>query len=200
MEGTTNLGATALGSPGAGWIFAGIGDFQGFGTSDILFENPSLGQYMVWTMANDAISSSTTLGGPGDLYTLVSIGAYTSSGASDLMLENTQTGVISEFAVGNGSLTNNGALGTPGVFFLLRKPPTICRRRRRPQSSLRTLVASSRPGTSMRPLITAAERSVRRAPVGRWSGPAASRGPESPTSCSRTRPAASRYGRPTASQ
>ncbi len=123
MQGTTNLGTTTLGSPGAGWVFAGIGDFQGFGTSDILFENPTLGQYKVWMMSDDAIASSVTLGGPGIGYAPVSIGAYTSSGASDLMLANLQSGAISEFAINNTTLTNNGAIGNAGAYYSVVQTP-----------------------------------------------------------------------------
>ena len=48
-----------LGAAPAGDVFAGIGDFNGDGEADILFENPALGQYMVWTMSTGAAVLNT---------------------------------------------------------------------------------------------------------------------------------------------
>jgi hypothetical protein len=43
------------------WHIAGVGDFNGDGTDDLVLENTSTGQRAIWFVKNEAVSSATYL-------------------------------------------------------------------------------------------------------------------------------------------
>jgi hypothetical protein len=43
------------------WHVAGVGDFNGDGNADLVWENTSTGQRAIWFMKNGVLSSSTYL-------------------------------------------------------------------------------------------------------------------------------------------
>ncbi len=53
------------GDPGAPWSVQQIGDFNGDGTSDILFYNTATSQIIIWLMNGASIASSGSPGIPG---------------------------------------------------------------------------------------------------------------------------------------
>jgi hypothetical protein len=48
-------GGAVLGSVSSAWQFAGIGNFTGTGTSDILWRNTATGEVDIWLITNDQI-------------------------------------------------------------------------------------------------------------------------------------------------
>jgi hypothetical protein len=57
-------GTTSIANPGGTWSIAGVGDYNGDGTSDILWRDAS-GTVAVWQMQNGRMFASTGIAGPG---------------------------------------------------------------------------------------------------------------------------------------
>jgi hypothetical protein len=67
MNGTTmSSWAFILGAGDTAWTVAGVGDFNGDGMSDILWENSSTGQVTMWLMNGTSPSSMVTILGDGN--------------------------------------------------------------------------------------------------------------------------------------
>jgi hypothetical protein len=62
-------GSTAFADPGGTWGIAGVGDYNGDGTSDILWRNAS-GVVAVWTMGNGHRTGSTAFADPGGTWNI----------------------------------------------------------------------------------------------------------------------------------
>ena len=71
-----------------------VGDFDGDGKSDILFENAA-GAYATWTLNGATITGGATLGAPGAGFVFKGIGDFNGDGTSDVLFENANTGVYS---------------------------------------------------------------------------------------------------------
>src|SRR5208337_2790458 len=107
----------AIGSFGAGsgWSIAGVGDFTGNGTDDILFYNANTGIVGEWLMQNGQLASSQAIGslGVGSGWTVAGVGDYTGNGTSDILFYNTSTGAAGEWLMQNGQLSQ--AVGLPNA-------------------------------------------------------------------------------------
>jgi hypothetical protein len=93
------------------WSLAGVGDFNGNGTSDLLWRNTD-GALAEWTMNSSQITSDplvTFQGNPVDLdssWSLAGVGDFTGNGTSDLLWRNAN-GTLAEWAM-NGSQITSG--------------------------------------------------------------------------------------------
>jgi hypothetical protein len=61
MNGTTLTSSGSLGSVSSDWSIAGVGDFDGNGTSDMLWRNSTTGQVYIWFI------NGTTMSGGGSV-------------------------------------------------------------------------------------------------------------------------------------
>ncbi len=139
MNGTTIQSAADLTSNGAAvapdssWSVAGIGDFDGNGSSDILWRNTS-GSLVEWLMNGSTIvsSGSITSGGtaitPDASWHVVTIGDFDGNGASDILWRS-DSGVLAEWLMNGTAITSSvtpnagaGAVTPGGSWTTLAKP------------------------------------------------------------------------------
>jgi probable HAF family extracellular repeat protein len=79
------INSVSPGSHPAGYQVAGIGDFNGNGTSDILWYNPATGDVDEWLIANGHWAASIDLGSHPGNYQIAGIGDFTGTGTSDIL-------------------------------------------------------------------------------------------------------------------
>ena len=102
-------GAAAM--PNSSWSVAGVGNFGGGNTSDILWRNTN-GTLVEWAMNGSQITSSqevTFQGNPATpdaSWQIAQIGDFTGSGASDILWRNTN-GTLVEWAMNGSQITSN---------------------------------------------------------------------------------------------
>jgi hypothetical protein len=111
-----------LGSPGAGWTFKGIGNFDGTGQGDILFENTA-GDYAIWETNGTSVIAGGNLGSPGSTWSFAAIGDYNGDGKSDILFESTSGSSTSYAAweMNGTSLASVATFGTPGSGWTLQR-------------------------------------------------------------------------------
>lgn len=116
VVGSTNIAGFA---PGSGWSFAGSGDFNGDGTSDVLLNNTGNGLTTVgaWLVSNGGYSGYTTIGGFGTAsgWSAIGTGDFNSDGVSDVLLSFTSGDNVTlwDWQISNGKAvaTNNLNMG-----------------------------------------------------------------------------------------
>jgi hypothetical protein len=64
MNGGQIIAAPGPGNPGTDWHAVGVGDYNGDGKSDILFQNTN-GSLAIWEMNGGQILASPGIGNPG---------------------------------------------------------------------------------------------------------------------------------------
>jgi hypothetical protein len=75
-------------SPGphpGGFSVVGVGDFNGDGTSDILWQNTSTGVVDEWTIKNGQWAGSTNLGAHPGNFSISGVGDFLGNGTSDVL-------------------------------------------------------------------------------------------------------------------
>jgi len=101
------------GSHPAGYEVAGVGDFTGNGTSDILWYDPTTGDVDEWLIANGKWSASIDLGShPGNGWQVAGVGDFTGNGTDDVLWFNAGTGQTDIWELSNGKW---GASVSPGT-------------------------------------------------------------------------------------
>ncbi len=84
-------GPQDLGNPGAQWQVLGVGEFDGDGLGDLLFEGPG-GYLWIWRMQGAAVQHQGGLEGPGPGWALAAIGDSNGDARSDLLWRNSADG------------------------------------------------------------------------------------------------------------
>jgi len=108
-------GSQDLGSHGAGWQVAGVGDFNHDGTSDVLWRNATTGQVDEWQMANGNWAHSVSLGAHPGSYQVAAIGDFDGDGTSDVLWRDPSTGRLDAWIIANGQWSRSVDLGTHGT-------------------------------------------------------------------------------------
>ena len=97
-------------APGSGWVYDGTGDFNGDGTSDILWQNGAT--VAIWELQNGVLSQSVTVSTAAPTgYVFEGIGDYTGSGTSDILWQSPTNGQTMIWEMQNGQVA---ATATPG--------------------------------------------------------------------------------------
>ncbi len=108
-------GSPDLGSRGPAFKVAGIGDFDGDGTSDVLWRNPTTGQVDTWRLVNGNWAASTDLGSRGTDWNVAGTGDFNHDGTSDVLWRNTTTGQVDVWLMSKGNWSSSVDLGSRGL-------------------------------------------------------------------------------------
>jgi len=106
-----------LGSVPLSWTIAGIGDFDGNGSSDILFTDAA-GDVAIWLMETDPnlvkVLSTTIVGNVGTTWSVAHTGDYSGNGKADILWEDTSGNVAGWFMNGAtvSAVVSFGNIGT----------------------------------------------------------------------------------------
>jgi len=103
------------GSPGtfnvnSGWNVVGVGDFDGDGKADILWQNGGTGDVYVWLMNGTNVTNDGDLGTQTPDWSIQGIGDFNGDGKSDILWRNISGEVYFWFM--NGTTISSG--GSPG--------------------------------------------------------------------------------------
>ena len=92
---TIRNGAFVTAIPPADWKVVGIGDFNGGGKSDLVFQNQTTGQIAIWFMNGNAYAGGVLLPTtPAAGWNVVGTGDFNKDGFTDIALQNQTTGQI----------------------------------------------------------------------------------------------------------
>jgi hypothetical protein len=95
------------------WNVVGVGDFNGDGTSDILFEDPTSGQLGDFLMKN-GVATWASIGSVPPNLQVVGIGDYNGDGTSDILFRDPTSGVLTTFLMHN-NVPTWAAIGSTGT-------------------------------------------------------------------------------------
>ena len=105
-------------SPGnhpAGYNVVGVGDFNGNGTSDILWQNPTTGDVDEWQIADGQWAASVDLGAhPGSGWAIAAVGDFFGNGIDDVLWTNSSGGQVQTDIWELGSTGQWAASVSPG--------------------------------------------------------------------------------------
>jgi hypothetical protein len=118
-QGATYLGSNWLSSNVSGWRVAGTADFNDDGIPDLVWQNVSNGQVLVWYMGGpqgNVYEGSNWLSGPVTGWTVVGTGDFNGDGRPDLIWQNSSTGQVVVWYMGgpqgNTYLSSNSLSGS----------------------------------------------------------------------------------------
>jgi hypothetical protein len=84
-------------------------DFNGDGSSDILFQHSS-GLLLDWQMSNGAIAASQAIAGANSDWVVVGTGHFHGTGTSDILFQNSTFGTVLDWQMSNGALVGSQAI------------------------------------------------------------------------------------------
>jgi VCBS repeat protein len=114
----TEVGSGNAGpNPGPGWTAVGTGDFNGDGHSDILWQNASSGQTVIWEMNGAGIIGGGAVSlnaGPG--WKAIGTGDFNGDGLSDILFQNTGNGQAAVWEMNGTNVIGGGTVSAiPGT-------------------------------------------------------------------------------------
>ena len=80
-------------------------DFNGDGTSDILFQNSNSGLLLDWQMANGTYSKAIPIAGASSDWKEIGTGDFNGDGTTDILFQNSNSGLLLDWQMANGTYT-----------------------------------------------------------------------------------------------
>jgi hypothetical protein len=96
----------------AGWLPAGIGDFNGDATSDLAWYNASTNGIDIWKLSNGQWAGSSDLGSHPAGYQPAGFGDFNHDGTSDVLWFNPTTRDVDVWKLSNGQWAGNVGIGS----------------------------------------------------------------------------------------
>ena len=117
LSGGKYKAAHAVGAeaPSTHWAIAGVGDFNGDGTSDILWTDGSADKAMIWTIRDNKRISSRTFDAPGAGWTVIGTGDFNDDGVSDVLWQDGSTHKMLDWQMDNGMIEARDDLPAPAA-------------------------------------------------------------------------------------
>ena len=116
MNGTSiaSQGTPGTVSPSSGWVIAGVGDFNGNGTSDILWRNTTSGEVYLWLMNGTTIASQGEVGAvsPSSGWNIVGVGDFNGDGKADILWQNSTSGEVYIWLMSGTTIASQGTPAT----------------------------------------------------------------------------------------
>jgi hypothetical protein len=96
---------------GGGWSYAGTGDFNGDGATDVLFQYTN-GAVLDWQVANGAYVASHALGVLPSGFGIAGTGDFNGDGTTDVLLDNATTGVVEDWIIRDNAVAATHVIGS----------------------------------------------------------------------------------------
>ena len=101
-----------------------VADFNGDGTSDILWRDNANGQLLDWQMSNGTKQKGVLFANPGSTLSFAGAGDFSGDGTSDILWRG-NNGALSEWVMVNGAHTKTVGLGSPGSAWSVENPTSL---------------------------------------------------------------------------
>ena len=114
----TILLGTPLGQVGADYQFAGLGNFSGSDTTDMMLRSATSGNFEVYDISNNNITGAAALGAVGSNFQVAGFGNFNGPNATtDMMLRDVNTGNFELYDIGNNAIAGASNIGAVGLNF-----------------------------------------------------------------------------------
>jgi hypothetical protein len=107
-------------TPNSTWSVAGIGDFNGDGTSDILWRQSTTGALADWSMNGSTITSSASLTSqgkavtPDSTWSVAGIGDFAGNADADILWRQSSTGSLAMWLMNGSTIESSAAVTYQG--------------------------------------------------------------------------------------
>jgi hypothetical protein len=118
----------AVAAPDASWSVAGIGDFNGDHTADVLWRNAN-GSLVEWLMngstiiGNGAVTSNGVPVAPGANWHIVDVADFNGDGKTDILWRD-DSGTVVQWLMNGTQITSSNVLASPDLSWSVQNKPT----------------------------------------------------------------------------
>jgi probable HAF family extracellular repeat protein len=115
VHGSQIVASAGLGNVPSNWKVAGVGDFNGDGSIDILWRDSTSGTVAIWFLNGTQVQSTASLGAVDpSVWTIAQTGDYNGDGMSDILwIDN--TGNVAVWFMNSATISSSAGLGNVGT-------------------------------------------------------------------------------------